>query len=203
MALRPQTLPAQVVGSSVWFRSTPCPLQWVFFTCNPPIAKNYRGWLVCDSFSISLPLYQNTSKNNAVRGLHVNFTNKPKNHEIKCIKTYNVRFVTGWCRRHPARAPTGARTAYRYRISTGVATATEVYTFATPSNGKGCSCMYYYIYYKTYNIRYIHLLKSFACKLFAAVQHPAALARTCKPQCPLFFVVYLVMITHSPVLARV
>ena len=25
-----------------------------------------------------------------------------------------------------------------------------------PSNGKGCSCMYYYIYYKTYNIRYIH-----------------------------------------------
>ena len=113
----------------------------------PPIAKNYRRRWVCDSFSISLPLYQKTSKDNAVRGLHVNFTNKPKNHEIKCIKTYNVRFVTGWCGRHPARAPTGARTAHQYRISTRAATATEVYTFGTPSGGKGCSCMYYHLYH--------------------------------------------------------
>ncbi len=55
----------------------------------------------------------------------------------------------------------------------------------------------------TYKITYIHPLKSFACKLFAAVQHPAARCRTCKPQCPLFLSVFLVMITYSPVLARV
>ena len=45
---------------------------------------------------------------------------------------------------------------YHYTIPTKVTTTTEVYTFATPSGDKGCSCMYYYIYYKTYNIRYIH-----------------------------------------------